>query len=356
MKIEVIKAGIFSTVLIFMFALTSQAQTLGEFNVKTSEQGKGQLKKAPKKIYIASFNVYFEIYKEAIDFKRGGYQFGGGETSNATARAAVGLNGIDGNDIQQKTNQMYNEFVADLKKNGLEIISPDVAGKIEAYEGWERASGPFVGESGIPGVLLSLPAEHAQYFRGMKANGKVKKGFAGLGDIGLQPKLSDQLDDAIIADVNLYFMFAEEGNSMFKGNAAKVKILTNLRMVGDFTVQAPNDKGILKGQQTFNRVSSTVMFNQGKKAMYSPVAFTTTLKKPLEVDGIIKKEKVVAFQKQGSSTPTSFSGISLMDTGDKFSKTANWIEVDSKKYANGLYMAAKKILDASMQPFIENLK
>ena len=348
------KTRITLAALIFMFVFTSQAQTLGEFNVKVSEMGKGKLKSAPKKIYIASFNVFYEVYKEAIDFKSGGSMIGGGERSSATARAAIGLGGIDEKDIQQKTNQLYNEFVSDLKKAGLEIISPDVAGKIEVYQDWEKSTGPFVAPSGIPGVLISVPEGHSQYFRGMKANGKVKKGM--LDDNTLPARLSNQLDDAIIANVNLYFMFAEEGNDAFAGNAAKAKILTNLRMVGDFTVQAPNDKGMLKGQQTFDRISSAVMFNQGKMGLGSPVVFATNLKSPLEVEGVIKKEKIVAYQKQGSSTPTSFSGVSWMATADKFSKNATWIEVDSKKYANGLYMAAKKMLDSGTQSLVSSIK
>ena len=348
------KIRILFYVIVFLLASNLKAQTLGEFNVKIAELGKGKLSKAPKKVYIASFNVYFEIYKEAIDFKQGGSTFGGGARGDATARAAIGLGGIDAQDIQEKTNQLYNEYVADLKKGGLEIISTDVAGKISVYEDWERVTGPFITESGIPGVLLSVPAEHSQYYRGMKANGKRKKGML-FGDAGLPARLSGELNDAIIADVNLYFMFAEEGNDIFKGNAAKVKILTNLRMVGDFTVQAPNDKGFLKGQQTFERVSSSVTFNQGKQGLGSPIAFATTLKKPFEVDGVIKKEKVVAFQKQGTSTPTSFTGVSYMDTADRFSKNATWIEVDSKKYANGLYMAAKKMLDTGTNSLLSNL-
>lgn len=138
------KTRISLTALILMFVFTSQAQTLGEFNVKTSEMGKAKLRSAPKKIYIASFNVYYEVYKEAIDFQRGGSTLGGGERSNATARAAIGLGGINDKDIQEKTNQLYIEFVADLKKGGLEIISPDVARKIEVYQDWEKASGPSV--------------------------------------------------------------------------------------------------------------------------------------------------------------------------------------------------------------------
>lgn len=348
------KRKIILTASILIFAFTTQAQTLGEFSVKTAEMGKGKLRSAPKKVYIASFNVYFEAYKEAIDFKKGSSMLGGGVTSDATARAAVGLTGIKATDIQQRANQLYNEFVADLKKGGLEIISPDVAGKIEVYEDWEKASGPFVAESGIPGVLISVPEGHSQYFRGMKANGKVKKGM--LDDNILPARISSQLDDAIIANVNLYFMFAEEGSDLLKGNAAKVKILTNLRLVGDFTVQAPNDKGIFKGAQTFERVSSSVIFNQGKQGLGSLVTFATNLKKPLEIDGVIKKEKVTAYQKQGSSTPTSFTSISNMDTADRFSKNTTWIEVDSKKYAEGLYMAAKKMLDTGTQSLVSNLK
>lgn len=347
------KTTIILTVMGLMLTISIQAQTLGEFNAKTSEMGKGKLEKAPRKVYIASFNVFFEIYKEGIDYKRGGSMLGGGERSDAVARAAVGLGGIDANDIQEKTNQLYNEFIADLKEGGLEIISPDVAGKTDVYEDWEKATGPFVSESGIPGVLISVPEGHSQYFRGMKANGKVKKGM--LDDNILPARLSNAMGDAIIANVNLYFMFAEEGNNIFNGNAAKVKILTNLRMVGDFTVQAPNDKGFLKGQQEFNRISSGVIFSQGKQGLASPVFFATTLNDPLEVDGIIKKEKVVAFQKQGSSTPTSFSNVSYMATADRFSKNATWINVDSKKYANGLYMASKKMLDNGTQSLLSNL-
>jgi hypothetical protein len=187
----------------------------------------------------------------------------------------------------------------------------------------------------------------------MKANGKVKKGM--LDDNLLPARLSNQLGDAIIANVNLYFMFSEEGSNWIKGNAAKVKIFTNLRMVGDYVVNAPKKGGFFKGGESYDRISSAIIFNQGKQGLGSPVAFSTNLRDPLEVAGVLAKEKVVAYQKQGSSTPTSFSGVSFMNTADKFSKTAKWIEVDSKKYSDGLYMAAKKMLDTGTKSLVENL-
>ena len=348
------KTNMILTIVSCVLALSMQAQTLGDFNAKTSEMGKGKLAKAPKKVYIASFNVNFEVYKEAMDYKRGGSTFGGGQRSDASARAAIGLGGIDAADIQLKTNQLYNEFVATLESGGLEIISAEEAGKTDVYQDWELTTGPYVVESGVPGVLLCIPEGQSQYYRGTKSNGKIKKGL--LDDNVIPARLSDQLNDAIIANVNLYFMFSEEGNDVFKGNAAKVKIFTNLRMVGDYTVSAPNVKGFLKGQESFDRIASGVTFHQGKQGMGSPVFFGTNLKKPLEVDGVIKKEKVVAYQKQGSSMPTSFSGVSYMDTADRFSKNATWIEVDSKKYADGLYMAAKAMLDNGTQSLTSHLK
>ena len=350
------KATLIFSILIITLVSNVSGQTISDFSVKVTEMGKGQLKKAPKKVYIASFNVYFELYKEGIDYKSGGSTLGGGVKSDATARAAVGLSGVEANDIQDKTNQLYNEFTAQLKAAGLEIISSDVAAKAEVYEGWEKASGPYIGESGIPNLLVSLPEGHSQYSRGKKDNGKNKKGMF---DQNLLPaRLSNNLDDAIIANVNLYYMFAEEGNNAFSAGGAKVKILTNLRMVGDFTLTAPDDEKKLfkmKGAQTFTTVKSAITFHQGKKGMGSPVIFEVSPKKDIEVEGVLKKEKVVAFQKQGSSTPTSFSGISYMDTADRFSENATWIEVDSKKYADGLYMVSKRMIDTVMSSLVANL-
>ena len=86
---------------LFFISLSSFSQNVDDFKIKTKFYGANKMKKAPKKIFINSFNVNYEIYKEAVDFKRGGNGGRiGGNTSNATARAAVGLGGIDANKMQ----------------------------------------------------------------------------------------------------------------------------------------------------------------------------------------------------------------------------------------------------------------
>lgn len=335
-------------------AFAVNAQSLGEYKPSVNKYGLNKLKKAPKKIFIYSFNVNFEVYKEAVDFKQGSSQFGGGYSGDATARAAVGLEGIDFSLIQEKTNLLYQEYLELLKSKGLEIINPDDAKNIEAFEGWEEVGGPYLGEVGIPGVLLCVPDGFKTFIKGVKKSGKTKKGM--LQDNFLPATLSKQLDDAIIANVNLYVMYSEAGGDWMKGNAAKVKIFTNFRVVGDYAVVAPADKSILKGAQSVDNVVTGINYSQGKQGLGAPVGYNGGLKKPLEINGVMKKEKIVAYQKQSTTVPTSFSNTgAFVLTEDRFSKNATWITVDPSKYADGLYMACKKVMLEHSNAFLSNL-
>ena len=331
------------------------SQSVGTLAPSTAKYGLKKLKKAPKKVYISTFNINYEVYKEAIDFKAGGRSFGGTYRSDATARAAIGLSGIEAGQIQRVTNQLYKEYVAKLEAAGLEIITPDEAAQTDVYNNWQKAQGPSISESGIPGVLTAVPEGFAYLYKKEGKDGKKKKGF--MGGNFVAPALSKQLDGAIIAEVDLYVMFTEDKEDLFKGNAAKVKVLTNMRLVGEYAVTAEKKKGLrLKGAQTIDRISSKVSFAQGKQGLGSLISYNGGVKKPLEVEGVIKKEKVTAYQSQGSSTPTSFSTYSFLDLADRFSKTTAWITVDGGKYASGLYNACKAAIDTHTDAFLQNVQ
>lgn len=332
------------------------AQSLGEYKPGLSKYGLKEFKKAPKKIYISNFSIHFEIYKDAVDYKAAG-GFRNAKTGEATARAAIGLQNIETRDIQAQTDKLYNEFISDLKKGGYEVISTDEAGQTSTYEGWERAQGPYIQESGLPGVLVAVPNDYSFYYKRETKKGKKKKGF--LGGLGKPAALSKQLGDAVIADVDLYVMFTEDKQSLFKGNAAKVKILTNLRLVGQYAITSEKKGGMIKfkGATTVDYVNSKVDFFQGKMGLGSKGAYQVSLKKPLEINGVIAKEKVVAYQKGESKFLTSFNtnsynGLSFYTLEDRFSTTAKWLEVDSKKYAEGLYNACNKVLSEASSNFL----
>ena len=319
------------------------AQDLGEFKPDITKYGLSNIRKAPKKIYISSFNINYEVYKDAVDYKAAG-GFRNNKTSEATARAAVGLGGVQTADTQAAADKLYLEFVSDLNAAGYKIITIDQAENTDIYKNWKKSSGPYIIESGMPGVLTVIPEGYSFMYKGETKSGKKKKGF--LGGVGVPAALSKQLDDAIIAEVNLNVMFTEDKESLFKGRAAKVKILTNLRLVDAYAITSEKKTGFirLKGATTVDRVNSNITFYQGKTGLGSKGQYTVGLKKPLEINNVMGKEKIVAYQKAGSSSQTSFSMYSEMDLASRFSTTAKWIDVDSKAYADGLYNACGTLL------------
>jgi hypothetical protein len=350
------------SVIVICFTITLNAQSIGNLKITNSNWGLNKLKKAPKKIYINSFNVNFEIYKEAIDFKAGGNGGRiGGNTSSATAKAAIGLNGIEEGKMQAKTNELYQNFINRLKKEGYEIVSAEVAGKIDAFKDWKNTSGPIIQED-LTGIINCVPENFTFYYKRKTGKGETKKGF--LGGIGLTEKISKQLDDAIVADVNLHVMFSEEGSDWMSGRAAKVKIKTNLRLIDEFAIVIPQKfkkkkttlgklfgSVKIKGATDVYRISSTVSFKNSTQAN-----FVGSLKGDLEINDVMKKQKIVAYQKQGSYNKTSFSSSYFSDLADRYSTTTKWIKVDGDKYAQGFYNACNTYLDKQLDAFFKKMK
>ena len=349
---------IFLLVFVICFANSVNSQSIGKIKTTSKKWAFKTMKKASKRIYINSFNVNFEVYKEAIDFKAGGN--GGrmmGNRSSSTAKAAIGLGGIDGRMMQEKTNLLYKNYLQRLESEGYEIISTEEASKTDVLKDWTKATGPYLKEN-LSGIITCAPENFTFYYK--------KKGFLGLGGMNVQPKLAKQLNNALVTDVNLYVIFSETGNDWMKGRAAKVKIKTNLRLVGEYAIVIPQKfkkkkttvgklfgSVKVKGASDLHRVNSSVAFYDQVQASY-----TGTLKEDLEINGIMKKEKVVAYQKQGSFTPTSFSSFAtyVNAKADRFSKNAKWIDIDGNKYAEGFYNACNTFLDKQLDEFFSKIK
>lgn len=338
---------------VFLITMVVESQNISKVKLSDKAYGMSKLKKSPKRVFINSFNINYEVYKEAIDVKTG-YS---GRSGDATARAAVGLSGVLKEDVQAKTDLLYREFVADFKAKGFEIIEVEEASKIESFEGWQTSTGPFVIKSGIPGVLTSVPNGYSFLFKKKSKSGKVKKGAFG-GSLKL-PYISKQLGDALVVDVNLYFMYSEEANPAFKlpssiSKMAKVKILTNLRLIDQYAVVAPKAKkkiGVfgsigVKGATTIDYIRSSVnmTYSKIKIGAGAMANYAGGLKDAIEVEGVMKKEKIKAYQKQQTFTPTSFNSYGGLNLQDQFSKNSTWITVDSKKYSEGLYNACSTFL------------
>lgn len=343
--------------LIIAFSLSAQAQNLGEFKPKDITYGLGKIKDASK-IYISNFTVNYQVYNEKQKFRQGGSMFGGGYRGDAKAELSVGLTGLTESDVQKITNQLYEDFVTRIKAKNLQIITADEAGKTDVYEGYTKMQGGKINLAQLPGTMTSSPSGYEWYVKSVNKEGKTKSGgFLGQSSF-LYPKLSKALNDAIIADINIYVLFVEDKNA-FQGNGASVKIKTNLRIADtEAIIMADNDSFIrLKGQNSVSAINSIVNFAHGKMGAGATSSYSGQLSKPLEIDGVIEDTKVSSFARGGADA----IGVSNIYTTyftpeNRTSETNKIIQVDSVKYVEGVYAAAKKFLDHHTDAFLANLK
>lgn len=328
------------------FCNSVEAQKIGKLETKEDSYKMKKLDEGEKKLYISSFTINFEFYKEAVDEKKAG-GFGRSIKNAAKAKAAVGLATLDRTAIQEKADQLYSEFVTDFKNKGYEIISAETAGQTDVYKGWNKQTGPEVKETDMTGILAVVPSGYSYYYKDRNAFSSKLAGFAKTAQ-----NLSKELNDALIADVSLVYVFSYEGNDWNIGNAAKVKLLINYRLASSYTVsdEKTSTGGLTsmfdKSKQAVG-LSTSIVLTRGKLSIGgSPESqFTGTLKKDLEIEGVLAKDKVEAYSKQTMVTATLQNPI-VSIRGDNYSSTAKWLEPDGVKYAEGMYLAGKAFLSA----------
>jgi hypothetical protein len=346
---------ILSTIIILCFLSTIiNAQSLGEFKPKDVSYGANKLKGKAKKIYIANFNVNYQVYNEKQDFKQGGSQLGGGYKGDAMAEISVGLEGLTDNDLQKITDKLYSDYIAQIKAKGLTIISAEEAGKAGTYTDFMKLQGGVVSAAQFPGTLSNAPTGYEYFVKKVDKSGKAKSGgFLGTA-ASLYPKLSSELDDAIIAEVNMYVLFVE-GQNAFQGNGANIKVKTNLRLSGAEAIEMTSDSKIkMKGQNTITTISSGVNFYHGKMGMGSTTAYQGSISKSMPIIGVIEDTKLQSFANRSTDGGTKTIYGTFFNPENRSSKSSKVVQVEGSKYYDGVYMAAKKFVDFHTQQFLNS--
>lgn len=363
--------------LIFTLFLCSTFLTLGQTlerdEVSISESGwkKNQFYKGDKKIYINSFEVFCEVYREDKDTKQGGGGFGRMMKGSASVVQTLGLSSVEAHDLQVAANKLYKDFVDQLTKEGFALINTEEAGQTETFQDWQKVDGPVVKDSGLPGVLSIVPSDFSYFILGTDKDGAEKKS-KGLGrfmaksaggtgtEFKAAPKLSKELDDAIIVDVRLSYLFTQEGDNWLRGDNAKVIVKTSFRMGSGTVSQLNKSKSIVRtGSETTIPVNSYINFSKGKAMDSSEAMHGFQTKKDVYIEGVIDSDRVTSTQRQDLVFPTSFNSYQIggdfyTDVEDRKSTNANWIDVDSKKYAEGMYLAGSAFIRQVLDEFKTN--
>ncbi|GAA5022575.1 hypothetical protein GCM10011506_00610 [Marivirga lumbricoides] len=339
-------------VLTLLSFYTLSAQDLGKFEPKDDGFKSKKLSDGTKKLYIASFNINFEIYKEAVDKKEAG-GFGRSVKNAAKAKAAVGLATLDKEAIQAKADQLYNEFVSDMKAKGYEIISAEEAGKTDTYKGWNKGVGPSVFETDMTGILSVIPTGYNYFYKDRNAFSSKLAGFD-----KTPQNLSRELDDALVADVSLVYVFTAIGNDWNVGNQAKVKLFINYRLANMYYVTDEKTSAGLtslvdKSKQAV-ALNSYVTFTRGKLKVGGSAEsqYTGYMKSDLEILGVLEKDKVVAYSTQTQATATLLNPV-VSIRGDNYSETTKWLEPDGEKYAEGMYLAGSEFIKYHVNEVLE---
>lgn len=334
---------ILSFAIICWSSAIAQNITDKEFTTKGS-YGEKKFKKAPKKVYIANFQVYFHVVASATAKSTGGTTIGGGMIKgNTKTTMTVAVEGVDIPDFQKITDETYDRFVADLKAKGFEIMNTEEAAGIPFYEGWEMKDGGSVNYANVPGYVSVRPTGTKYLVKDESRKGREKSTF-----IDRTPRISKELEDAIVIEANFAFPFIEmQTNSSNMAGFSSVKAKTDFQM------------GSAVGSDGFTNLLelTQVKFTSGSGPGATANAYLVSyLKKPVEISGVFKDEKFKEFSAAKvknlyNATPNYF-GIVFAD--NRIDDVTNMAVCEQDKYVSATTKAINDYVDMALSSFYEN--
>ena len=278
MKLKYLLVAILSSVF-------SQAQEIGKIELgELYNYGLKKLSESPRKIFIESFRVNYQLFSTVQESSQGGRTMGGGVRGDVSVKLSVGLDGLTDAAVVQTTDRIYLGFVERLKKEGYEIVPFEKAIGIKEYDGWERMKGGSPSRSQFKGYVTVSPSNFEYFVRKVKEDGKEKGTFLDNG-----PKVSKELDEALVIKVAITIPFchdAESKGSKLLGDISKgivnVALESGMRMSSE-----PLSNATIPGMAG---VTSLALSRGGKK-MGDYSTGTWTLKKDIEISGTMEKKK-----------------------------------------------------------------
>lgn len=354
--------------------LTTNSQNLGDFKPKEQRGAYGSRKFKSKDVYIANFSVNYQLYNLKTTKTNGGFM-GRALSGKTKASLAVGMN-IPATTLQQITDDAYQNFIQDLKSKGFNVLNGDTAANTKYYEGYQRFENMEMSLSEVPGMITVYPKNTVFFVKGFTNDGKKKQGgFLGsinrlknddgrnsiTSEIRTYSKLSSELNDATIINADVYVLFLDV-KKPYQGRGAKITANTNLRIAAYEHVKSRvKNKSFTtkigltgKSKEKNYLCVSAIDFVSGKHNIgSSPLGtYTGVLKKDLQINDVVGKEKIQAFAK----TDTDYIGIETafgkMYRADNISvENTALIKANANKYEKGVAQAITKFLEHHVNEF-----
>ena len=325
---------------LIMGALLVSAQFVNDKTVNTKgSYAEKKFKKAPKKVFISNFQVYFHVVASATASSQGGRQVGGGSYKGDTKTTmTVAVNGVDVEDFKAITNEVYQNFIAKLTAAGFEIIPTEKGASLSVYEDWTLMDGGNVNYANIPGYVSVVPEGQKYFIKKVTSKGREKGAF-----LDKSPKISKELDDAIVLDVNFSFPFIKmDANSSNMLGTSSVKAKTDFVLGSAFGMDG----------MTSLFEPSIVKFVSGAVGAGAEAMFVVNPSGEIDLPGVFADEKFKE-RTNASSTP-AYYGIVFVDNNS--SAVTHQASCDAAKYREATTSVMNEYLDFAFKGFMENIQ
>ena len=263
------KAGI---ILLFIFAISSinaqeSYQDISYDKIVKAKLGPVKKVLRSKRVFISDF-----VIRQVTAVSASAQGFGALQGGSSKASLALALSGIESEKYQQAVNEMYDNFVAELQKQGFEIVSDEEA--MKAYQSKDFAKrvvaktpdGPKVLTKKLEAVAEFRPSDHLAIFRDQK-NLNTGADFASLmADKKIGKELSRAMDAAIITvDFKIGIAAIKTNNSIMTAvSAVKAWPMLRIDMTGQVYGKRISENGGFYTKKTVEDINYWVS-NMDKK-------------------------------------------------------------------------------------------
>lgn len=325
-----------SLILLGLFLVAGvHAQSLGDYKVVDKGRAHKRMKKKAKRVFISEFQVNYQLGLALVDEKKGGRQFGGGVKGDTKASLVVGLKGIEAAALQELTDKLYNEYVADLEAQGFEIVTPEEVFEHPAImkkrdKRWEIKTyeeGPMQGD--YFGSVVTKPHGFKTVAPLYKVNpANPASNIKGMYIAQTEMKL-EQTADFILNKVTVVVQAFENSQGAASkiiskmSKTATVKAETNFRVSGEWSNNAYN--------------------------IYSIFSVND-----IPINGVIEKQKFnVQTAPDRDSWGTNMGAFTVFKADNREYSNFKTVTCDANAYIKGAEMGAKAFLDGTLQKMLE---
>lgn len=344
-------------VFLLLFLEMAPGNVLTEKDIKvTSYNKKKQGSKAPKKVFIRSFNAYFEVFEEATAKTSGSKNERANRTtftSGTMTKMGVQIQGVDVPDFQKMIDDAYQSFVSQLKSQGFEIMTADEASKFEYYEGWTKIKGGASSDDQVEGYIMVTPTGYEYLVKSISKGGKEKTGG---GLVDPTPKISKELENAFIADVTFAFPFVNlDADASSFTNSSSVKATIGYR-IDPFLDPSENNRSITNFG--VRPIPVQVRFISGLDIGSNPLFHAKVEpKKAVYAEGVFKDKKIkeVTQAQTDMFSKTGYSQL-VMVSGDQKTVASHFADCDHDGYVAFASAVMKDMIDTGVSNFLEMTK